>query len=43
MAPTESGAPKPRAPTEFADEVPARKENQECATIRRRLHGAILS
>jgi hypothetical protein len=44
MAPTESWAPEPRAPTEFGDQVPARKENDdECATIRKRLHGDILS
>jgi hypothetical protein len=29
MAPKESWAPEPRAPTEFGDEVPARKENDE--------------
>jgi hypothetical protein len=27
MTPTESWAPEPRAPTEFGDEVPVRKEN----------------
>jgi hypothetical protein len=27
MAPTQLWAPEPRAPTEFADEVPVRKEN----------------
>jgi hypothetical protein len=29
MAPTAWWAPEPRAPTEFGDEVPARKENDD--------------